>query len=151
MPVSVKHAPFAQPTTSKTELRVPQARVLRALMPDYPEDPPSEWPILTRAILSVNAGYTAISGSITRALNGIRPGSSSGDAHLGLLALEYVTVEEVDIEGVVEQSYRITKAGIEAFKIFFAKNGGSLPPLRDAALCVNTQRGYKNPHVKETD
>ena len=148
MPVSVKRTPFVAPTEQKVDLRVPQARVLHALMPDYPEDPPSEWPILTRVVLSLRAGYTAISGSITRAFNGIKPGSSSGDAHLGLIALGYVDVEEVDIEGVVEQSYRITAAGIEAFKRFFAKSGGSLPPLRDAALCVNTQRGYNNPHAK---
>lgn len=142
MPIAVRQT-FVAP---KIDLRIPQARVLHALMPDRPDDPPSEWPILCRAVLGLRAGYTAISGSITRALNGIRPGSSSGDAHLGLIALGLVVADEVDVDGVVEQSYRITTAGVREFKAFFARNGSALPPLRDAALCVNTSRGYNNPH-----
>lgn len=149
MPVSVNRAPFTT-STPKIELRVPQARVLHALMPEHPEDPPSEWPTLSRAVLGVRAGYTAISGSITRALNGIRPGSSSGDAHLGLIALKLVEVEELDIDGLVETNYRITAEGIKEFKIFLANNGSALPPLRDAALCVNINRGYKNPYAPQS-
>lgn len=148
MPVAVRQSPLAS-SKPNIELRVPQARVLRVLMPDRPDDPPMDWPTLCRAVLGLRAGYTAISGSITRALNGIRPGSSSGDAHLGLVALGLVEVGEVDVDGVVERSYRITEAGIREFGRFMAQNGNALPPLRDAALCVNTTRGYNNPHANK--
>ena len=147
MPVAVRQAPFA--TKPKIELRVPQARVLRALMPEHPDDHVLDWPVLNRAVLGVRAGYTAISGSITRALNGIRQGSSSGDPHLGLVALGLVEVREIDVDGVVEQSYRITTSGVQEFNKFMALNGNALPPLRDAALCVNTTRGYNNPHANK--
>lgn len=118
-------------------MRVPQARVLKALVPAYPEDPPFEWPLVTRAMLGVRAGYTVISGTVTRALNGIQPGSSSGDPHLGLLALGLVEVIVLDIEGVSEDNYRITAAGIRAFREYTAANGDKLPPLKDAASCTN--------------
>ena len=141
MPVSIR---------TRVELRVPQARVLHALMPADQRAPPFDWPLLCKAILGVRAGYTAISGSITRALNGIRPGSSSGNTQLGLMALGFVEAEEVDVDGVVEACYRITEAGVSAFEAFFARNGGKLPPLKDAAVHVNTNRGYNNPHIRET-
>lgn len=120
------------------KLRVPQARVLAALMPEDPESYWTEWPVFNRAQLGVQAGYTAISGSITRALNGIHPGSSSGDPHLGLLALELV--EEVNIDG--ETNYRATALGVRAYQLYIQSKGG-LPEVRDPTLTTNTNRGYK--------
>ena len=117
------------------KLRTPQARLLRALMPDNPETYWTEWPLLDRAALGVRAGYTAISGSVTRALNGIRPGSSSGDAHLGLVALGFVSVVELDVDGVRELSYRATPEGVRAYREFSAKK--TLPPVRDISTCTN--------------
>lgn len=146
MPVSVKYNPFNAPPAPKppeTGLRVPQARVLRALLPDYPEDPKSEWPLLNRAALGVKAGYTAISGTITRALNGIAPGSSSGDPHLGLIARGLVEVEEVDVEGVKESNYRITENGIIEVREYIKLYGDKLPPVRDAAACTNERYNKK--------
>lgn len=117
-------------------LRVPQARVLRGLMPPCITDPPYEWPCLTRIALADRAGYTAISGSVTRALNGIHPGSSSGDPHIGLIGMKYVDVINIDVDGVEEQNYRITQLGIQAYVAFLAM-GGQLPPVKDASICVN--------------
>lgn len=137
MPVSVRNNPFHNVKPPETGLRTPQARVLRALMPDFPEDPPTEWPLLTRAALGVKAGYTAISGTITRALNGIREGSSSGDSHPGLLARGLVEVEEIDIEGVSESNYRATAAGVKEYQEFILTNGDKLPPVKDITTCTN--------------
>lgn len=140
MPVSVRHNPFPEeppPTPTKTGLRTPQARVLAALMPVDERDPVSEWPLLTRPRLGVKAGYTAISGTITRALNGIHEGSSSGDAHPGLLKLGYVEEQRVDVDGVVETNYRITLVGIRSYQEYTGVQGGKLPKVRDASICTN--------------
>ncbi len=145
MPVSITTArdPFrgtrAGAGSARTELalKVPQVRVLRALYPAYPEDPPLEWPLLTRAGLSARAGYTSLSGTVTRALNGLRERSSSGVAHPGLLALGFVQVIPVDQCGMLEDCYRITPAGIRAYQSHLATRGDRLPALKDAASCTN--------------
>lgn len=143
MPVSRKTA-----VANVTGLRVPQARVLRALVPppeyaDHPELRDTEWPCLPRARLGVRAGYTAISGTVTRALNGIREGSSSGDPHPGLLARGLVEVVRLDVEGEVEDCYRATPAGVAAYRAHVAEHGEELPPVRDAVSSTNKNRGYK--------
>lgn len=123
------------PVSKRTEgLRVPQARVLRALMPSDLTDHYTDWPVLTRAALGVRAGYTAISGTITRALNGIHKDSSSGDPHLGLIARGLVKVTMIDVDGVVETNYRITADGIREY---LAHGKRRLPKVKDAALCTN--------------
>ncbi len=119
-------------------LRVPQARILRALMPDDPSGPRSNWPTLTRPVLAQLAGYTPISGSVTRALVGIREGSSSGDPHLGVVQLELVRVMELNMDGVTEINYRITPLGIAALHQFLA-SGGKLPPVRDPSVHTNNR------------
>lgn len=155
MPVSVRRSPFGSGDKPKpkvatisreqvvpvprntTDLRTPQARVLAALVPISPDDPVFDWPTYRRDVLAAKAGYTAISGSITRALNGIREGSSSGDAHLGLLALKYVEELEFELDGgIKETNYRITPAGIAAFRAYELAVG-KLPPLRDKETCTN--------------
>ena len=139
MPVSVRRSPLDNkpPPEGITTLRTPQARLLSALMPAYPDDPASVWPLITRAQLGVRAGYTAISGTVTRALNGIHDGSSSGDAHPGLLSLKLVEEIAVDIDGHNEVNYRTTAAGIVAHQAHLIKQGGRLPQIRDAATCTN--------------
>jgi hypothetical protein len=127
---------------SSDRLRVPQARVLKALMPDKDvADRPEykcDWPTYTRATLSVMAGYTGTSGSITRALNGIRAGNrTSGAPHPGLLERGLIEELVFDIDGVLEDNYRITFAGIAAYRAHLAANGGKLPPVKDAAFCTN--------------
>lgn len=131
--------------TTKIKLRIPQARILQALMPDNPNSHWIDWPLLNRALLGVRAGYTPISGSITRALKGVRAGSSSGPPQLGLLDLGLVKEIDLDIEGVRELNYHITQAGIEAYKSFTAKK--SLPPVRDASICINGR--YKKEDFNE--
>ena len=138
MPVAVRTPP---PTAAPTRLRTPQARVLAALQPADPVDPPSEWPTVTRAQLGVRAGYTAVSGTVTRAINGIHPGSSSGDPHPGLLALGLVEEVVLSIEGVSETNYRSTPAGVRAYQVYLSQQG-ALPQLRDAASCTNDR--YKS-------
>lgn len=155
MPVSVssQRDPFRGPTPTKTseppkiELRVPQARLLAALVPRNPASYWTEWPLLNRAALAVRAGYTAISGSVTRALNGVRAGSSSGPPQQGLLTLGLVEEIELDIDGVRELNYRATLRGVEVYLAYITKRGGALPEHRDKAISVNTTRGYENPHL----
>ena len=138
MPVSIRRSPFSDepsiPTTIR--LRTPQARVLAALQPDAVSDPLIDWPLVTRAQLGVRAGYTAISGTVTRALNGIREGSSSGDPHPGLLALGLVEEIILDIEGVHEINYRATAAGVSAYRLYLLGSAG-LPQVRSALICTN--------------
>lgn len=108
------------------KLRIPQVRVLTAL---------AGGGLLNRPSLGEAAGYTAISGTITRALAGLREGSSSGPAHPGLLELGYI--EEINIEldgGVHELCYRITPAGKAALA---ALGKVDLTQTRDKASCVN--------------
>lgn len=118
-------------------LRVPQARVLRALMPVDARDPQDEWPLLTRGVMAVRAGYSEISGSVTRALLGIKEGNkTSGDPHPGIVQLGLVETTMLDIDGVTETNYRITRLGIRAFQRFL-QEGGKLPPVKDASVHTN--------------
>lgn len=96
----------------------------------------SEWPELTRAQLNKRAGFTPISGTTTRALNGIREGSSSGKPHLGLIGLGLVKCSEVQSETGTEQVYRITAAGIRAVRAYIEERG-RMPNRKDAESCVN--------------
>lgn len=137
MPRAIKPDVFDnQPSEEPQELRVPQARLLAALMPDDPTRPLICWRVVNRARLGVKAGYTAISGTVTRALNGVKPGSSSGEAHLGLLGLKMIEEVIIDIEGTKEVNYRITWAGIRAYQDYI-KRHGELPPLKDRGTCIN--------------
>ncbi len=117
-------------------LRIPQARVLRALMPIDPNSSISEWPFITLITLSDRVGVSRKSDSIRRALRGLPEGSSSGDPHIGLLGLGYVEIIMLDIEGVSEANYRITTKGIQAFQKY-VNDGGKLPEVRDVSLCTN--------------
>ena len=147
MPVSLATArdPFRGRDVTpqpKSALRVPQARVLRVLMP-APGADLIDWPLVTRAQLGLRAGYTGTSGSVTRAMNGIREGSSSGDAHPGLLERGLVEVEVLDIEDVAEDNYRITPRGIEELCAWEAA-GNRLPTVKDRAKATNKR--YRSEH-----
>ena len=114
-----------------------QARVLNVLMPTDIEAPSYEWPLLTRTQLNKRAGFTAKSGSITRALNGIRAtNKTSGVPHPGLVELGMIEVTTLDIDGMEEDNYRITKRGIEALLAFVAR-GGKIPPVKDPIIYTN--------------
>lgn len=142
MPVSVRIDPFSQrPIRPDQPLRTPQARVLAALQPEYPDDPVSEWPLITRAQLAVRAGYTAISGTLTRALNGQRPGGVN-EPHPGLLALGFIEEVVLDIEGRREVNYRSTAAGVRKYADHVAGSNGRLPEVRDRTICINDR--YKD-------
>lgn len=136
MPVSVATTkdPFrGQAQQLVPGLRVPQARVLAALMPSDPNDPPSEWPFLTRVALANKTGVSPISDSVWRALHGLRAGRK--DAHPGLVRLGMVGVVVLDVEGVAENNYRITAAGIRAIKAYLTDH--TIPPVKDRSRCVN--------------
>lgn len=144
MPVNIKRDPFSGQLIrpSDLSLRTPQARILAALMPEYPEDPVTEWTLVNRRYLGIRAGYTPISGTVTRALNGIKEGSSSGDAHPGLLARGFVEEVVLVIEGTSEINYRITHAGIRAYQKYVDEHG-KLPVVKDAATCTNDRYAKK--------
>lgn len=118
-------------------LRVPQARILRALMPVDPRDLQDEWPLLTRGVMAIRAGYSPISGTVSKALLGIKESNkTSGDPHPGIVQLKLVETTELNIDGVIETNYRITKLGIRAFQRFVAE-GGKLPPVREPSVHTN--------------
>jgi hypothetical protein len=139
VPKSVSRDPFSGAFVRPTDinLRTLQARVLAALQPANPSDPRRDWPTYCRAQLSARAGYTTRSGSLTRALNGVRFGSSSGDPHPGLLIRGFVEEETLDIDGVKEVSYRATPAGVRAYRAWLESRGGKLPKMRDAEASIN--------------
>lgn len=146
MPVAVPRTPFPEPgSPSPIKLRVPQARILSALMPQYPGQPPFDWPICTRAGLLKHAGYEPTSGVVNRALGGILS-LKSGKPHLGMLALKLIEEVVLDIEGVSETNYRTTVAGIDAYRAYIAQVG-ALPPLRDKKACTNNRykKNSENP------
>lgn len=99
------------------ELRIPQVRTLAVLAGE-------EGVLLSREKLAERAGFSVISGTITRVLNGIRRGSSSGEAHAGLLELGLVERIDLEVEeGLIETSYRITGKGERAYREWIARNG----------------------------
>lgn len=93
----------------RPELRTPQARVLSALAAEG-------LPALTRQEMAESAGFSPLSGTVWRALNGLPEGSSSGDAHAGLLRMGMVVELTLDIDGIKEVRYRITLAGLDALR-----------------------------------
>ncbi len=146
MPVSVKRSPFVAPTTEPVpmvKLRKPWLYLLEALAPPPAYDAlmyKVDWPVITRAWLGVLAGYTAISGTVTRALNGIREGNNkSGPPHLGILGLGYVEEIVLDIDGVSEINYRITTAGIAVYRDHIARYGPLDRKPKDKEGCINTR------------
>ena len=149
MPVSPRRSPFdAPPPTEDLALRVPQARVLAGLMPEHLDDPATEWPTTTRAVLAKRAGCTTSSGTITRAMNGLREGWPHGSKpHPGLITRGMVETLTFDIEGRMEVVYRITAKGIRAYQLFFKEQGGRLPELIDAARCTNNR--YRKPDTQK--
>lgn len=141
MPVSVRSAqdPFrSQPhpeESTSTPLRVPQARVLQALMPADPDTYWTEWPSIDAHYLALALGTSTKSDLVRRALRGLPPGSSSGDAHDGLLAKGYAEAILLDVDGVRETQYRITHAGILALREYLKRH--QIPKMRSTASCVN--------------
>lgn len=120
------------------KLKVPQARVLAALMPENVNTPQCDWPLITRTYLNMACGYSQISTGVTRPMQGIPEGSSSGNSYPGLLALKYVEEIILDIEGTAEVNYRITMLGAMAYLEWCAA-GGKLPKLKDRESCINSR------------
>ena len=116
---------FPEKWSKLNDLRLPQARVLRALMPT---DDSKAGPVLTRVQLAQRAGFSQTSGTINRALHGIHTGSPSGSPYQGLL--EIGLVDEVELDGI--KAYQITLDGCEAIEKL-----GELPKLKDKASCTN--------------
>lgn len=138
-----------KPKPSPVDLRTPQARILGALRPTDETEPLIEWPLLNREFLGVRAGYTAISGTVTRALNGIRESNkTSGVPHAGLVDLGLVEVVTVDVDGIKEINYRATLEGVRAYDAYIAR-WGALPPVKNAVESTNTTRGFKSGEHKQ--
>ena len=118
------------------KLLTPQIRVLHAFCPRDRDDHCTDWPTYNRAALNERVGYTEFSGTLCRALNGGH-NSTGGERVPGLIDLGMVEEITVDVVGRLEVNYRITSAGICALVENLAERGGSLPPVKDAAKCVN--------------
>jgi hypothetical protein len=115
--------------TGAPPLRLPQARVLQALLPVA-----GERPSMSRAELCKEAGFTPTTGTVNRAMYGIREGGGSGTPHKGLLGLGLATMVKRQADN--ETTYRITTEGVRAIEGYL-KEHGELPKPRDKALCVN--------------
>lgn len=111
----------------KRELRVPQARVLNALLRL------GKGAALTRTDLAKLAGFISTSGTINRVLHGISDGSSSGVPHVGLLELGYVA--RIAIKGTRQMKYQITDLGIEAITRYLTTR--TLPTARYKGWSIN--------------
>jgi hypothetical protein len=139
MPESLKIDPYSQQVIRPTDLslRTPQARVLSVLCPANPKRTINAWQAYNRPQLALRAGYTTISGTVIRALHGVRPGGKN-DPHPGLLARGFIDELILDIDGIDEISYRATHLGVSAYQEYIKKNG-ELPPLKSAASCTNNR------------
>ncbi|MGH7172769.1 MAG: DUF1810 family protein [Gemmataceae bacterium] len=128
-------------TPGVPSLPMPQARVLQALLPVD-----GVKPSMSRAELCKKVGYTETSGTITRALNGIREGGGSGTPHKGLLDSGLVTEAKRDEDN--EAAYQITNEGIKAIEDYL-KEHGELPKPRDKTLSTNIR--YQKDQRGSTD
>lgn len=91
-------------TNGNLELRTPQVRVLKVLMPADPTDHPIDWPWLTKAHIAERTGASKLSGTITMAIRG-RGQHGGSVTQRGLLDDKLVEAIELDIEGVAETNY----------------------------------------------
>lgn len=105
-------------------LRVPQLRVLQVL---------SQGGAMSRQRICQLVGFSDTSGTMSYMLHGKKVSKANPIPFPGLLELGMLCRDELDIDGVSEIVYRITKKGREAL----AEQGGELPELRDKSLCTN--------------
>lgn len=126
------------PTIGHKKLRLPQLRVLAILADGSP--------LLTRSKIAEKAGFSAVSGTVTRVLNGVKQGSSSGAARPGLMELGMLVKVELDIDGVTEVGYQITEAGREALRKY-QRIHNQLPPLRRSDISTNKRYKREKRHV----
>src|SRR6516225_7113430 len=122
----------------QTKLRLPQIRILRVLSVGTPA------PALTRAKLCERIGISAISGTITAALNGR---DSYGASVTGLVPGGLVSKEELKVpeDGINDTVYEITDRGRKALA-GYAEAHKRLPKLREKDLSIN--RRYKRKVLK---
>lgn len=112
-------------------VRLPMYRVLRALAAKAGKNPTR-----TRAEIATKAGFSAISGTLTVALNGRK--LPEGGRYVGLIEAGLIEVVPVELDGgVTETRYRITGAGVRAAKAFAADRKAGA--VRDAAACTNAR------------
>jgi hypothetical protein len=121
-----------------TKLRIPQVRVLSALMPEDTTIDPSDWALFTAVNIAAKLGVSLISDLIRRALRGIERGSTSSVAYLGLLKLGYVETLVFDIDGMEETNYRITPLGAAAYLAHIIEHGPP-PKPRNKENCINNR------------
>lgn len=125
---------------STVSLRLPQYRVLKALQPKN-----GKFPSLNRITLSQRAGFSKISGTVNRALHGIKKGADSanyGDVHKGLLDLGYVRTVTHDVDNVKETAYQATASGVKAAARFVKERaavGRKVGTVRDAKTSTNAR------------
>jgi hypothetical protein len=111
-----------------TRPTVPQARVLKALR--------DAGAALSRPEIAERAGFTGKSGTVTRAMNGIPEGSSSGKRQRGLIDLGYVERKEMKTGGGSAQTvYTITDGGLRALNEYLSTD--DLGELKDKEQCTN--------------
>lgn len=130
--------------SKEVTIRLPQYRVLKALRPHG-----GKYPAYNRVTLAERAGFRGSSGTINRALHGIKKGSSSGDPFKGLLDLGFVRPVQVPVDGASpETAYQSTAAGQKAAQRFEKdrkENGRKVGEVRDAKASTNARYTEKKP------
>ena len=112
-----------------SKLRVPQVRVLSVLAGNG-----ENLPSLTRTKLQQRCGFSEKSGTITRVMNGVKEGSSSGAARPGLIDLLLVRSYVLNVDGAEEVVYKATELGLAVLRAHGPEN---LPPLRGRDVSTN--------------
>lgn len=140
----VQTAQVASTEPQKSKMRVPQLRVLSALMPEDTTTDPINWSLFTAVNIADNLGASLISDLIRRALRGIQVGSTSSVSYPGLLELGYVESVTFNIDGVEETNYRITPTGVVAYLAQILEFGPPPAKTRNRESCTN-KRYSKSP------
>lgn len=143
-----KSAKVAKRTTAKKPkqtISLPQARILSILRPKSG----GKNPILSRIKIIKEAGFSPLSGTFSRALNGVAKMSTVAEfigAKKGLVDLGFVKLVDTNVDGAVEHGYEATKDGLKELDKFLKTCvDGELPKHRDRTVCLN------NRYIKGTD
>lgn len=143
MSKKVKSAKAPKTVTKKhaqRNLSLPQARILSMLKPKVPS---AKNPILTRVKIIELCGFSPLSGTFSRAVNGVAKMSKVAEfigPQKGLVALKFINEVENQVDGKTEHGYEATRAGLLELQAFLKTcKDGELPGNRDRKLCLNNR------------
>ena len=92
---------------------------------------------LNRHDLNKKSGFTKLSGSATRALNGVKKNKYFPAGRPGLIQEKAIEVSRDDVDGKVEINYKVTPVGRTLLKTWLKEHDGKVPKLRGADTSTN--------------